>query len=51
MQEIVVKAIQDYLKNTHMPNKETIKAIRDMENGKGLVRSESLEDMFEKLGI
>lgn len=34
-----------------IPNKETIKAIREARAGKGVVVCKNAKDMFEKLGI
>jgi len=33
------------------PNKTTLKAIEDAENGKGLTAHKDVKDLFEKLGI
>jgi len=33
------------------PNKTTLKAIEDAENGKGLTASKDVKDLFKKLGI
>ena len=35
----------------HVPNDETIKVLRDIEAGKGLLRYESLEEMYKDLGM
>jgi hypothetical protein len=51
MREIVVESIENYLKNAKIPNKKTLKAIRAVENGKGLIRAKNAEDLFKKLGI
>ncbi len=51
MQTIVRELIEETLKSSHYPNKTTIKAIRDAEAGKGLVKSDSVKDLFKKLGI
>jgi predicted DNA-binding protein len=51
MREIVTESIENHLKNAKMPNKETIKAIKDFESGKGLKRAKNAEDLFKKLGI
>lgn len=34
-----------------IPNKETARAIRETREGKGLIESESVEALFEELGI
>lgn len=51
MQTIVRELIEEGLKSSHYPNKTTIKAIKDAQQGKGLVKSASVEDLFKKLGI
>ena len=51
MQTIVRELIEESLKSAHYPNKTTIKAIEDARLGKGLVKSDSLKDLFSKLGI
>jgi hypothetical protein len=35
----------------HVPNEETIKVLRDIEAGKGLLRYDSLEEMYKDLGM
>jgi hypothetical protein len=35
----------------HVPNDETIKVLRDIQAGKGLLRYESLEEMYKNLGM
>jgi hypothetical protein len=35
----------------HVPNDETVQVLRDIEAGKGLLRYESLEDMYKDLGM
>jgi hypothetical protein len=35
----------------HVPNDETIRVLRDIEAGKGLLRYESLEEMCKDLGM
>ena len=37
--------------NVVMPNKTTKKTFKDTDAGKNLTRSESVDDMFDKLGI
>lgn len=34
-----------------IPNKTTLKAMRDAEEGKNLIKCKDAEDMFKKLGI
>lgn len=40
-----------YLSLAKNPNKTTLKAIEDAENGKGLTASKDVKDLFKKLGI
>lgn len=35
----------------NLPNEETVKAIQEARNGKGLVAYKDIDDMFDKLGI
>ena len=51
MKELVIESIDGYIHNLKTPNKTTIKAIKETENGKGLVEADSLADLFKKLGI
>ena len=51
MREIVVESIEDYLHTAKVPNKKTLKAIKDADNRKNLIEAESAEDLFKKLGI
>lgn len=36
---------------SHVPNKKTIRAIKNVKNKKNLVKAETLDDLFKKLGI
>jgi antitoxin component of RelBE/YafQ-DinJ toxin-antitoxin module len=38
-------------KHSNIPNRVTLKAIKDSENGKNLIRVKDTADMFRKLGI
>lgn len=51
MRELVVESIEEHLEKTALPNKETIKAIKNIEAGKGLVKAKNAKDLFKKLGI
>lgn len=46
-----IKKSKKFCKKNHIPNKETIKAIKDCKNKIGLRRAKNLEDLFEQLGI
>lgn len=45
------KPCSNKIQCNNVPNAETRKAIEDIEAGIGLIRSESLEDLFKELGI
>ena len=51
MREIVINSIEEHLKAAKILNKETRKAIEDIEKGKGLTKATSATDLFKKLGI
>ncbi len=51
MREIIIASIEEYLSLAKNPNKKTLKAIEDAENGKGLTASKDVKDLFKKLGI
>ena len=51
MQEIVIESIEKNLLNTKTPNKKTLRAIKDVEGKKGLVKAKDAEALFKKLGI
>lgn len=49
MRELVIESIKEHLQR--QPNKETLKAIRNVEKGKDLVKSKNAQDLFRKLEI
>lgn len=51
MRQMVIESIEDYLHSVKIPNKKTLKAMQDVENGGDLVETESAQDLFKKLGI
>ncbi len=51
MRDIVMDAIAEYLSKVKIPNKKTLQAIVDMEEGKNLIHAEDAQDLFKKLGI
>jgi antitoxin component of RelBE/YafQ-DinJ toxin-antitoxin module len=51
MREIIIESIEEHLHSIKIPNKKTLKAIADIEAGKGLTRTKNAKDLFKKLGI
>jgi ribosomal 50S subunit-associated protein YjgA (DUF615 family) len=51
MREIVVASIEEHLHKVKIPNKKTLAAIANIEQGKNLVKAKDAEDLFKKLGI
>ena len=49
MRELVVESIKEHLYK--YPNKETLKAIENVEKGKDLTRAKNVKELFDKLGI
>lgn len=50
MKEIVVELIENCLIEK-IPNAETIKALKNAQEGKNLVKDESFEDFFKRFGV
>src|SRR3990167_10727094 len=53
MKQIVVDAIRaiEYCSFDHTPNAETIKAMQNAKNDKGLIRGKKAEDIAKKFGL
>ena len=52
MKDIIVEALGMFYKTQeHIPNTETRKVLDEIKSGKGLVKCESVDDLFKKLGI
>ncbi len=51
MRELVAEWIHGNLYSRNTPNSATLKAIDNIEKGKGLVEAEDADDLFRKLGI
>jgi hypothetical protein len=51
MREIVSEWIHGNLRGGKKPNAATMKAIKNIENGKNLIQAKDTEDLFRKLGI
>lgn len=51
MREIIIEWIHEHLYSSNTPNAETLDAIKQIERGDNLVKSDNIEDLFKKLGI
>ncbi|MFH1253831.1 MAG: hypothetical protein V1646_00175 [bacterium] len=51
IREIVTESIEDYIHSVKLPNKKTLKAIKDVNDGVGLTKTKNVKDLFKKLGI
>lgn len=54
MRQIVLDALACALEchfSSHIPNEETIKAIKEVKSRKNLITAENAENLFKKLGI
>jgi len=57
MRDIVIDSIEEHLLKVKIPskgkvpNKKTLKAITNIEEGKNLIEAKDAEDLFNKLGI
>jgi ribosomal 50S subunit-associated protein YjgA (DUF615 family) len=51
MREIVIESIEEHLSNVKGLNKETLKALANIEKGRDLIEAKDAEDLFRKLGI
>ena len=52
MKDIIAEALGMFYKTQeHIPNTETRKVLDEIKSGKGLVKCESVDDLFKKLGI
>lgn len=51
MRELVIESIEERLSKVNYPNKETLKAIKNIEKGKNLVRAKNAQDLFKRLKI
>ncbi len=50
LKELVLSCIRDHLLSENKPNKETLKAFKETNEGKGLVHCEDFDDFVKKLG-
>jgi ribosomal 50S subunit-associated protein YjgA (DUF615 family) len=51
MRDIVITSIEEHLHKVKIPNKKTLRAIANIEDGNDLVQAKDAEDLFKKLGI
>lgn len=54
MKQIILDALESVDEcrySSHMPNEETIQAIKDTKEKKNLIKAKNAEDLFKKLGI
>lgn len=51
MREIVEEFIEDHLYSRNVPNAETLRVMKEVEEGIGLIKCDSLEDLHKKLGL
>ena len=54
LKQVILDAIEETdpcRSSTHIPNKETRKAIKDVKAGRNLVRCKNVEELFKKLGM
>lgn len=51
MREIVIGWIHEQLYSANTPNAKTLEAIGQIEKGQNLVESDTMGDLFKKLGI
>jgi len=49
MKELVIMSVEEFMQRK--PNKVTVRAIKQSEAGKNLKKFDSLDDLFEDLGI
>lgn len=49
MREVVIESIEEHLNK--YPNKKTLKAIQDVDNGVGLEEVKDMRSLIKKLGI
>jgi len=54
MRQIILDALESIDEcrySTHIPNEETIQAIKDAKEKKNLIEAKDIEDLFNKLGL
>ncbi len=51
LKELVLNCLRDHLLSDNKPNNETLKAFRETDEGKNLVRCKDFNDFIDKLGL
>lgn len=51
MRAVIEELIEDNLYSRNVPNAETLRVMKEVEDGIGLITCESLEDLHKKLGL
>ena len=51
LKDLVLNCLRDHLLSENEPNKETLKAFKETDEGKGLVRCKDFNDFVSKLGL
>jgi hypothetical protein len=51
MRELIIISIEEHLQKVDMPNKKTLKAMKDVADGKNLVKAKDAQDLFKQLDI
>jgi hypothetical protein len=50
LRELVLSCLRSHLLSENNPNEETIKAFKETDEGKDLIRCDDFEDFIKKLG-
>lgn len=51
LKDLVLNCLRDNLLSYNEPNDETLKAFKETDEGKGLVRCKDFDEFIEKLGL
>jgi antitoxin component of RelBE/YafQ-DinJ toxin-antitoxin module len=51
LKDLVLSCLRDHLLSENEPNDETLKAFKETDEGKGLVRCKDFNDFIDKLGL
>ena len=50
LRELVLSCLRDHLLSENKPNKETLNAFKETDEGKGLIHCDDFDDFVKKLG-